>query len=192
MPRRAAFVLAVLIALVVAAVGLRLWLARRPGAAGACVSWFEPYPAGDRLVLEPASFSDLAGWKEDALEEAVPVFLRSCQVLAGQPDDASLGGGGIAGTAGDWKPVCAAAAKLPAGDRAAARRFFAMALRPWSVRNHRNPVGLFTGYYEPLLQGSRKRHGRFTVPIYARPPELVMVDPGRFRDTLKGQRIPGP
>ena len=177
MPRRAAFVLAVLIALVVAAVGLRLWLARRPGAAEAFASWFEPYPAGDRLVLEPASFSDLAGWKEDALEEAVPVFLRSCQGLAGQP--------------GDWKAVCAAAAKLPAGDRAAARRFFETAFRPWSVRNHRNPVGLFTGYYEPLLQGSRKRHGRFTVPIYARPPELVMVDLGRFRDALKGQRIAG-
>ena len=191
MPRRAAVVLVIFIALVLSAVGLRLWLARRPGAAEAFASWFEPYPAGDRLVLEPASFSDLAGWKEDALEEAVPVFLRSCQVLAGQPDDASLGGGGIAGTAGDWKPVCAAAAKLPAGDRAAARRFFATALRPWSVRNHRNPVGLFTGYYEPLLRGSRRRHGRFTVPIYARPPELVMVDLGRFRDALKGQRIAG-
>ncbi len=191
MPRRAAVVLVIFIALVLSAVGLRVWLARRPGAAEAFAGLFEAYPAGERLVLEPAGFADLAGWREDALEEAVPVFLRSCRVLAGQPDDASLGGGGIAGTAGDWKPVCAAAAKLPAGDRAAARRFFETELRPWSVRNHRNPVGLFTGYYEPLLQGSRKRHGRFTVPIYARPPELVMVDLGRFRDALKGQRIAG-
>ncbi|HEX3553008.1 MAG TPA: murein transglycosylase A [Thermoanaerobaculia bacterium] len=191
MSRRAAVVLVIFIALVLGAVGLRVWLARRPGAAEAFAGWFEAYPSGERLVLAPARFADLAGWREDALEEAVPVFLRSCGVIAGQPDDASLGGGGIAGRAGDWKPVCAAAARLPAGDRAAARRFFETELRPWSVRNHRNPVGLFTGYYEPLLQGSRKRHGRFTVPLYARPPELVMVDLGRFRDTLKGQRIAG-
>jgi membrane-bound lytic murein transglycosylase A len=137
---------------------------------------FEAYPGGDEMVLEPVGFADLPGWGTDALEEAVPVFLRSCRVLFDQED---------------WKPACAAAAKLPAGDRAAARRFFETTFRPWSVRNHHNPIGLFTGYYEPLLHGSRKRHGRFTVPIYSRPPELVMVDLGRFRDTLKGQRIAG-
>src|SRR5436305_185559 len=59
MPRRAAFVLAVLIALVVAAVGLRLWLARRPGAAEAFASWFEPYPAGGRRIAGRVVKGDL-------------------------------------------------------------------------------------------------------------------------------------
>ncbi len=99
--------------------------------------------------------------------------------------------GALAGKAADWRPVCAEAAKLPAGDREAARRFFEARFQPWSARNHRNPLGLFTGYYEPLLHGSRKRHGRYTVPLYGRPPELVMVDLGRFRDDLKGKRIAG-
>jgi membrane-bound lytic murein transglycosylase A len=80
---------------------------------------------------------------------------------------------------------------LPPNDRAAARRFLESRFRPWSVRNHSNPVGLFTGYYEPLLHGSRKRHGSYTVPLYGRPPELVTVDLGRFRDDLKGKRIAG-
>jgi membrane-bound lytic murein transglycosylase A len=174
MSRRAAIVLAILVAIVLGAVALRLWLARRPGAAEELAGWFEPYPGEDRLVLVPVGFADLPGWGEDAVEEAVPVFLRSCRVASS-----------------DWKRACAAAARLPAGDRAAARRFFETELRPWSARNHRNPVGLFTGYYEPLLHGSLKRHGRYTVPIYARPPELVMVDLGRFRPSLKGQRIAG-
>src|SRR4029077_10489809 len=88
-------------------------------------------------------------------------------------------------------PACAGPPRLPPGARAAARRFFESRFRPWSARNHRNPIGLFTGYYEPLLHGSRRRHGRFTVPLYGRPPELVTVDLGRFRDDLKGKRIAG-
>jgi len=177
MPRRSVIVLVILIALILAALGLRVWLARSPSAAEAFAGLFEAYPAGDRLVLKPAKFKDLPGWGTDALEEAVPVFLRSCRALTSP--------------VGDWQPACEAAAKVPPGDRAAARRFFETNLRPWSVRNQRIPVGLFTGYYEALLQGSLKRHGNFTVPIYARPPELVMVDLGRFRDSLKGQRIAG-
>ncbi|MFY9824631.1 MAG: MltA domain-containing protein [Thermoanaerobaculia bacterium] len=180
MPRRSAIVLVVLIALILVALGLRVWLARWPGAAEAFAGLFEAYPAGERLVLKPAAFEDLPGWGEDALEEAVPVFLQSCPSLT-------------ASTAipGDWQAACAAAARVPRGDRAAARRFFETSFRPWSARNHRIPVGLFTGYYEAFLQGCRTRHGKFTVPIYARPPELVMVDLGRFRDSLKGQRIAG-
>src|SRR5258706_7448408 len=177
MPRRSAIVLVVLTVLILAALGLRVWLARWPGATEAFAGLFEAYPAGDRLVLKPAELKDLPGWGADTLEEAVPVFLRSCRALTAN--------------SGDWQASCGAAAKLPSGDRAAARRFFETNFRPWSVRNQRIPVGLFTGYYEPLLQGSRKRHGSFTVPIYARPPELVIVDLGRFRDTLKGQRIAG-
>jgi membrane-bound lytic murein transglycosylase A len=177
MPRRSTIVLVVLIALVLAALGLRVWLARWRGAGEAFPGWFEAYPAGDRLVLKPATFKDLPGWEEDALEAAVPVFLRSCRVLTASP--------------GDWQPACDAAAKVPTGDRAAARRFFEANFRPWSTLNPRIPVGLFTGYYEALLQGSRTRHGKYTVPLYARPPELVMVDLGRFRDSLKGQRIAG-
>src|SRR4051794_41777487 len=78
MPRRSAIVLIVLIALILAALGVRVWLSRWPGAAEAFSGLFEAYPAGDRLVLKPAGFEDLPGWSEDALEEAGPVFRRAC------------------------------------------------------------------------------------------------------------------
>ena len=122
----------------------------------------------ERRVLEPASFDDLPGWREDDPAAALSAFLRSCR----QP--------------GDWKAVCDAAARVQPGE---ARTFFETSFQPFAV----NPgdEGLFTGYYEPLLQGSRQRSERYRVPLYVRPPELVMVDLGDFREELKGQRIAG-
>ncbi len=172
---RRTVVLLVIVVLVLIALGLRFWIARRDGEG--LGGLFDVFPSEDRLVLDPATFADLPGWGEDAVERAVPVFLRSCSKIATRPED--------------WKPLCAEAAKLPPGDRPAARRFFESRFQPFSVRNHRNPLGLFTGYYEPLLHGSRKRGGKYTVPLYTRPPDLVMVDLGRFRDDLKGKRIAG-
>jgi membrane-bound lytic murein transglycosylase A len=53
------------------------------------------------------------------------------------------------------------------------------------------PEGLFTGYYEPILHGSYKKHGRFTVPLYGRPNDLVKVNLGDFKTALEGQHIVG-
>jgi membrane-bound lytic murein transglycosylase A len=39
------------------------------------------------------------------------------------------------------------------------------------VTNHGDPSGLFTGYFEILLNGSRRRTGPFQTPIYRRPPD---------------------
>src|SRR5690606_31141749 len=50
---------------------------------------------------------------------------------------------------------------------------------------------LFTGYFEPELAGSRSRSEAFPVTLYKRPPDLVDVDLGAFRESLKGERIAG-
>jgi membrane-bound lytic murein transglycosylase A len=190
MSRRSAVLLAFVV-LVLIALGLRLWLSSRSGGEDSLAGFFDLVPSEDRLALEAVSFSALPGWQTDAVEEAVPALLRSCQRITALPDTASVDDEPFAGKAADWREVCAAAKALPPGDRAAARRFFESRFRPWAARNNRNPFGLFTGYYEPLLHGSRKREGKYTVPIYNRPPELVMVDLGRFREDLEGKRIAG-
>jgi len=152
-------------------------------------------PVPNRLALARADFADLPGWRDDDLAAALPAFLRSCRRLASRRDDAPMGGAGFFGTVADWRPACAAAARVPAGDlaadRAAARAFFESAFTPFAATNHGRAEGLFTGYYEPTLYGSRRRGGRFTVPLLARPPELVTVDLGRFRPDWKGRRIAG-
>jgi membrane-bound lytic murein transglycosylase A len=188
---RRSIVLLVVAGLVLIALGVRLWLFSRTGGEEGLAGFFDLAPAEDRLVLEPSSFRKLPGWHRDAVEEAVPALLRSCQRIDALPDGTSIDDEPFAGTAGRWREICAEAGRLPPGDRAAARRFFERRFRPWTARNHRNPVGLFTGYYEPLLLGSRKRESKYTVPIYTRPPELVMVDLGRFRIDLEGRRIAG-
>lgn len=191
---RRTIVLLLVVLLVVGSLAVGFWLTRTAGGREGIVDLFEIFPSEDRLVLKPAAFQDLPGWRGDAVEEALPAFLRSCERIAALPDGAPVsdkGSEAFAGKAADWRPVCAEVARLPKGDREAARRFFEARFQPWSARNHRNPLGLFTGYYEPLLHGSHRRHGHYTVPLYGRPPELVTVELGRFRDDLKGKRIAG-
>jgi membrane-bound lytic murein transglycosylase A len=188
---RRSTVLLVITLLVLAAVALGFWVLHRAGGTEGMVDLPEIFPTEDHLTLEPATFANLPGWREDAVEEAVPALLRSCKRIAALADSASISDEAFAGKAADWKPLCAQAARLPAKDREAARRFFETGFQPWAALNNRNPLGLFTGYYEPLLHGSRKRHGRYTVPLYAKPPELVMVDLGKFREEFKGKRIAG-
>ncbi len=76
------------------------------------------------------------------------------------------------GRVGDWRQLCLAAAATPSADDVAARRFFESYFVPLSVTDYGQPEGLFTGYFEIELNGSRQRHGRYQTPIYRRPPEL--------------------
>jgi len=148
-------------------------------------------PPPDRMDLAPAGFDNLPGWDDDPVAAALPALLASCAALELRPGERPMGGAGVAGSTADWHDVCRAAADLPRGDDAAARAFFEQRFLPWAVSNRGDEAGLFTGYYEPTLHGSRRRHGRFQVPLYARPPELVSVDLGQFRDDLAGRRIAG-
>jgi len=144
-----------------------------------------------RLVVSEASWDDLPGWDDDAVTAALPALARSCGVWRRRGPGTVLGEGGVAGKVSDWLPFCDRAAALVSGDDGAARALFRDLLRPVAVTNRGDAVGLFTGYYEPTLRGSRTEAGAFTVPLYARPPELVSVDLGRFRADLKGKRIAG-
>ena len=50
---------------------------------------------------------------------------------------------------------------------------------------------LYTGYYEPLLDGSLVRSEEYSFPIYARPKDLISIDLSRFSEKYKGERIIG-
>ncbi|WP_248785766.1 MltA domain-containing protein, partial [Escherichia coli] len=51
--------------------------------------------------------------------------------------------------------------------------------------------GLVTGYYEPLLNGSRTKSARYRVPVYGVPDDLLVVDFGELYPELKGMRLRG-
>jgi membrane-bound lytic murein transglycosylase A len=75
------------------------------------------------------------------------------------------------GSPADWRRACDAAAAVPQGDNNAAREFFETNFTPFLAGNGESSEGLFTGYFEMSLNGSRQRSGRYQTPLYRRPPE---------------------
>jgi len=145
----------------------------------------------DVLTLVPARPADLPGWSDDHLAEAVPAFLASCAQLATLADDQPIGSGPYAGTARDWRAACTAAAAVPAGDDAAARRFFEHEFAFYAARGRDGFDGKMTGYYVESVRGSRTRGGAYQFPLYARPPDLVSVQLSEFIDDGRSRRIWG-
>jgi membrane-bound lytic murein transglycosylase A len=163
-------------------------------ALGACGAEPEPPPAEPVLRLEPISFGDLQGWQQDDPSAAMAAFRRSCARLAARPDTdrmaADLAVAPLAGTLEAWRGACTAATAEPASP-GQARAFFEDWFQPWLVTDRGQELGLFTGYYEPLLHGSRRFGGAYTVPLYGAPDDLIRVDLGRFKPELAGQAITG-
>jgi len=162
-------------------------------AVAAVAGWyfFLKPPLADRLVLKSTTFTALKDWDANDPRGALTAFVASCARFERGRLDRSLGAGGIAGTVADWKPVCDGARALGAADAVAVRRFFAEAFVPVTAANNRDRDGLFTGYYEPELRGAERPNAKFAVPLYKRPDDLVTVDLGQFRESLKGQRTAG-
>jgi membrane-bound lytic murein transglycosylase A len=94
------------------------------------------------------------------------------------------------GRADAWQSLCRQAQALPPGDDAAARQFFQAGFRPVAVTDYGAADGLFTGYFEIELNGSRKRQGRFQTPLYRRPPDLGK-GPGPSRAAIEDGALAG-
>lgn len=150
----------------------------------------EPAPAA--IDYQPVDFTTLEGWAADDPTIALAAFRRSCAKLQAKAPDKSMTAEPLLGRVGDWLPACTAATEPAlATDPAAARAFFETWFQPYRITGGDPPDGLFTGYYEPLLHGSRQRHGRYTVPLHTVPRDLIRVDLGRFSPKLAGEAIYG-
>ncbi|MGZ5149328.1 MAG: murein transglycosylase A, partial [Burkholderiales bacterium] len=74
----------------------------------------------------------------------------------------------------------------------AARRFFERAFIPWQVTSSDGAEeGLITGYYEPMLRGSRRATSRYRFPLYGVPDDLIVVELSDVYPELKGMRLRG-
>lgn len=130
--------------------------------------------AADKIVrlpgaqVTPLQFSALDGWTADDHADAFRSFLKSCKAIRD--------GGEAARTA---RPVTAAlyevcgqalaAAKAGAVDRAQARVFFEKHFKPMRIVPGGDNDGFFTGYYETVVEGSRKQTAEYNVPVYRAP-----------------------
>ncbi len=113
------------------------------------VSLFSAEAMAD-VSAEILDFDDLDGWADDDHEAALEVFLNTC------PDMDE----------GEWTRLCAVAQQRPN-----ARSFFELFFRP--VIFGGEDEALFTGYFEPELNGSLTRTGRYRYPVYRMPPNVV-------------------
>lgn len=52
-----------------------------------------------------------------------------------------------------------------------------------------NTGALFTGYYEPVMEGSFKKTPKYRYPIYRNPDDTIVINLGKFRKRFKGERI---
>ena len=154
----------------------------------ACAPTPPPAPVGV-ASLTRVVFADLPGWSEDSQAEALAALDRSCARLLALPADRLLGPPAF-GTAADWHGACRDRPPRDVPDPVA-RAYVERHFTPVAITDGTRAEGLFTGYYEPLLRGSRKPGGAFRTPLLARPDDLVAVDLGRFRETWRGERIAG-
>ena len=144
-----------------------------------------------KLVFKRTVFGGLEQWPGDRLLPALDAFKASCAVILKRTVSDPMGGVAEYGSVGDWVPACEAARRQSTQSEAAAAKFFETWFEPVQVFNGEESIGLFTGYYEPELNGSRKQSRKFHTPLYAKPTDLVQVDLGVFRANLKGERIAG-
>lgn len=127
--------------------------------------------------LRVASFGDLPGWSEDDLRQSWPAMLASCDVLGKRPE---------------WTAVCAATSAVNAGDERSVRAFYETQFIPHQLRNLDGTLqGTVTGYYEPLLRGSRTRSAAFQTALYRAPDDLLTIDLGGVYPDLKSMRLRG-
>ncbi|CAK0752573.1 membrane-bound lytic murein transglycosylase A [uncultured Gammaproteobacteria bacterium] len=123
--------------------------------------------AGDDTVAP--DYRSLVGWREDNHTQAIPALLHTCQWLKRQDAGREIGPGGAGGRAGDWRQACESAKSVPTNDARVARHYFETWFTPVPVSSDPGQEGLFTGYYQPELQGSLTRSDRFRVPLYRMP-----------------------
>jgi len=130
--------------------------------------------------MKEARWSDLPGWGQDDLTAAWPVFMQSCRALASKPQWLL------------WRPACEEAKGLAATDNAALRRFFESRFQPYQLVNpDATTGGTITGYYEPLLRGSRTRTATYSQAVLGVPPDLLTIDLSEVVPDLKNMRLRG-
>jgi membrane-bound lytic murein transglycosylase A len=131
-----------------------------------------PDTALDQLILTAVDFDRLPGWRDDAVAEVLPALRRSCDRLSQLPPGQPVGQDGRGGLAADWLGPCGALRGVAQNDQRAARDYFETWFQPYRAANGVRGDGMFTGYFEAELHGSRHPGGVFKIPLYGRPPAL--------------------
>jgi membrane-bound lytic murein transglycosylase A len=119
--------------------------------------------------LEPVTWARVDGWEQDNHTAAFKTFMTSCRPFLAAPQTV------------DIRPVYAGLAKacrravgLKSPNAVQARKYFEDNFRPVRIAKLGESTGLLTGYYEPIVEGSRFPTPEFSVPLYRRPRDILV------------------
>lgn len=134
-------------------------------------------PAPEQARYEPAEFAVLPGWQSAALLPSLKAFLAGCAKVP---------------TSSVLRETCNAVGTVGTDDERSARKFFEAAFSLFSIIAPDNSAeGLVTGYYEPILAGSRTRTELYRFPVFGVPDDLVVVDLAGLYPELRNFRLRG-
>ncbi len=119
---------------------------------------------------EPLNWNDVTGWADDDLLQAFKAFRTSCAPIASQTGPSAESK--ALGTS--LRDPCLAAKRVNAQTNAQARTFFEASFMPLRISRIGEDAGFVTGYYEPIVEGSRTQSETYSVPVYRRPPNLFV------------------
>jgi membrane-bound lytic murein transglycosylase A len=165
-------------------IAIALWLAPLPAHAGRYLrshlseppARHLPYPRLDWPLeitgsqYAPVAWADIPGWREDDHLQAFKAFRASCKPISAQttpPADPKALGTSL-------RDPCRAARAVDISDGAMARAFFEHHFLPLRISRLGEGEGFVTGYYEPVIDGSRTQTDVYTVPVYRRPSNLFV------------------
>ncbi|TAK86270.1 MAG: transglycosylase [Betaproteobacteria bacterium] len=132
----------------------------------------KPPPESARYI--EARFDALPGWPSRGLDQSLRAFLASCP----RP--------------GPLANACTLAAAVAPQDEQAARVFFESVFAPYALVSSDGPdTGLITGYYEPVIEGSRTPDDVHRYPIFGVPDDLIVVDLAAVNPDVRGMRLRG-
>jgi membrane-bound lytic murein transglycosylase A len=124
-----------------------------------------------QMAVTVTGFDTLEGWTDDNHSDGLIAFLRSCPRLSAATGDLQAGPRRV--SAPRLAEICALAQDPGLlVDAAAARRFFEAHFEPALVTDGGRETGLFTGYFEPRYEGSRRRGGNYATALLRRPEDL--------------------
>ena len=129
----------------------------------------------------PVDWRDLPGWGEDDVAAAWPAFVVGCKALVARTQSQAT-----------WKAPCDAGSRVDGASTPAVRAFFMEHFSPYRIANDdATDTGLVTGYYEPLLAGSRTPTPDYAIALYGVPDDLLVVDLSSLYPELKDKRVRG-
>jgi membrane-bound lytic murein transglycosylase A len=115
--------------------------------------------------LVPVDFSELTEFSVDPLDDVHKTFRFSCQYFRNRKQ-------------AQWTPLCERLGRLAPTDQAGLRALL-MELQPYRIEtDDGKAAGTITGYYEPVLRGSRIKRNPYLHALYNRPSDLVVVTQG--------------